>query len=67
MILKFYRVIKIDIFTNMTIILDMKSPKCPYKLNIIIFEYVGPTFNNKKCPSLPLHLQGVTNIAIFDY
>ena len=33
------------IFTIMTIRLDMKSPKYPYKLNIIIFEDVGPTSN----------------------
>ena len=33
MILNFYHVIKNDIFTNMTIRLDMKSLKCPYKIN----------------------------------
>ena len=29
----FCHVIKNDIFTNMKIIVDMKSPKCSYKLN----------------------------------
>ena len=33
MIPNFYNVIKNDIFTNMTIRLDIKSLKCPYILN----------------------------------
>ena len=32
MILNFYHEINNDIFTNITVRLDMKSPKCPYKL-----------------------------------
>ena len=39
MIPNFYHVIKNDIFTNITTILDMKCPKYPYKLGLRPYFY----------------------------
>ena len=50
MILNFYHVIKNDIFTDMTIRLDMKSPKCPYKINNNNKNTLNPTFLSPLSP-----------------